>query len=337
MNTDTVQIDAAGVINTTAAALDMRYGGVNTPTGGGSGGGHGAGGGQGHGQEIVGAPHGNLYVPAEFGSGGGTGGGANNDIYCFPHGVSASGAGGGIIQLLAASSVEIDGDLFADGGDAFGPRAGGGAGGSVYISTTTLRGQGNLLARGGSVPSGSNCTGGGGAGGRIAVHYTSKVFTGAVLAQGGASSYECGGAGTILWRNKTDSTNSLVVNNYDLCTPLNSMIKYDDLDALKKGHDSFHTWLFDEDDTHSHDFAVVEVSGLAQLAVYSGATYTQTIRIAKTLGDKAGLVHIGPHQVKDISWVINPPLLRVVCSIHCHVSTQLLVFKCDMYGDDGYF
>lgn len=316
MNSDRVQIDAAGIINTTGTAPDMRYGGVNTPSGGGSGGGHGAGGGQGHSQTIVGAPHGNLYEPAEFGSGGGTGGGANNDVYCFPRGLDASGAGGGIIQLLATSSVEIDGDLFADGGAAYGPRAGGGAGGSVYVSTAAFTGQGNFLARGGSVPTGSNCTGGGGAGGRIAIHYTSKGFIGSVLAQGGASSYECGGAGTILWHNKMDNTNSLIVNNYDLCTPLSSMIKYDDLDALKKGHDSFRTWLFDEDNTHSHDFAVVELSGLAHLAVYSDATYTQTIRVAKTLGDKAGLFHIGPHQVGVSSWVRNPPVLLSKCTSH---------------------
>ncbi len=51
--------------------------------------------------------------------------------------------------------------------------AGGGSGGSVYITTDNFRGQGNITSNGG------NAGGGGGSGGRIAIYVTtSSTFTG---------------------------------------------------------------------------------------------------------------------------------------------------------------
>ena len=291
MNASSIQVDAAGIITSTGLAPIRDWGGVNTVIGGGSGGGHGAGGGQGENQVIVGQPHGSLYEPSEFGTKGGDG-------WKVP--THLGGAGGGIVKLEATSRVEIDGDVFCDGGDASGYRGGGGAGGSLYISTPVFQGQGRLLARGGSVPKEEhNGGGGGGGGGRIAVWYKQLEFTGNVMAHGGTSNVECGGAGTILWHNTTNNNNRLVVNNNDLCTPLITRVDYSNLDGSHRGRDSFHTWLFDRGDDHSHMFDEVELAGRAHLALYRQNIddFNQTLYIGKTRGDKTGILHVGPQQV----------------------------------------
>ena len=295
VNASDVQIDAAGVVTSTGLAPNRHHGGINTVIGGGSGGGHGAGGGKGENQVIVGQPYGSLYQPKEFGTKGGDGTKAP---------VHVGGTGGGIVTLVGTSRVEIDGDVISDGDDAHGSRGGGGSGGSVYIRTTVFQGQGRVLARGGSVPKGEhdeNSVGGGGGGGRIAIWYEQLQFTGSAVAHGGTSDVECGGAGTILWRNTTKKYNRLVVNNYDKCTPLNPTVAYSNLDGQHRGRDSFHTWLFDRGDNHSHTFDEVELSGKAHLALYrqNSDVFNQTLYIGKTLGDKTGILHIGPQQVRN--------------------------------------
>ena len=292
VNAKSIQVDVAGRINSNGCAPVQSWGGVNTVNG--AGGGHGAGGGQGKNQHIVGQPHGSLYEPSEFGTKGGNGRNAPTHV---------GGAGGGIVKLVGTSKVEIDGDVICDGDDAHGYRAGGGAGGSIYISTQVFQGQGRLLVRGGSVPKGQhneNSVGGGGGGGRISIWFQQSLFIGSALAHGGNSNFECGGAGTILWRNTTDKYNRLVVNNYDKCTPLISHIDFNNLDNEHQGRDSFHTWLFDRGDDHNHKFDEVELSGHAHLALYrqNSDVFNQTLYIGKTVGDKTGILHVGPQQVR---------------------------------------
>ena len=58
---------------------------------------------------------------------------------------------GGVIELKATTSVTLDGKLLAPGNIGYGPRAGGGAGGSVWIDTAEFYGAGNIDVTGGSV------------------------------------------------------------------------------------------------------------------------------------------------------------------------------------------
>ena len=309
VNASSIQVDAAGIINSKGLAPIQHLGGVDKVNGGGSGGGHGASGGQGENQVTVGPPRGSLYEPSDFGTKGGDGKNAPTHV---------GGTGGGIVKLVATSTVDIDGDVFCDAGDASGYRGGGGAGGSLYISTTVFQGQGRLLARGGSVPKGRlNGGGGGGSGGRIAVWYKQLEFIGTTMAHGGFSNFECGGAGTILWHDSTNNNNRLVVNNHDMCTALTPRVDYNNLDDLNRDQDSFHTWLFDRGDDHSHMFDEVELAGHAHLALYRQNidSFNQTLYIGKTVGDKTGIVHVGPQQVGT-------------CIHRVHAIQLIFIFKC---------
>jgi large repetitive protein len=137
------------------------------------GGGHGGVGGMGM-QTINGPPiegtAGTTYDirldPVEPGSGGGNSDGRLNGGY-----------GGGVIHLTVDGIATINGDLNANGGNAFGDRpdlSGAGSGGSINLRCDILAGAtGRLLAGGGT--GGSN-HGGGGGGGLIAVRYR-KNFT----------------------------------------------------------------------------------------------------------------------------------------------------------------
>ena len=57
---------------------------------------------------------------------------------------------GGVIELKATTSVTLDGKLLALGNTGYGPRAGGGAGGSVLIQTGGFYGSGSIDVTGGS-------------------------------------------------------------------------------------------------------------------------------------------------------------------------------------------
>src|ERR1035437_6246232 len=86
--------------------------------------------------------------------------------------------------------------------------AGGGAGGSIWISTHTLAGAGLLAANGGN---GEDGDGGGGGGGRIAVYYDTSSFSGQSTAYGGGG-YQRGGAGTVYLKSSALPAGDLVVN-----------------------------------------------------------------------------------------------------------------------------
>ena len=88
--------------------------------------------------------------------------------------------------------MQLDGALSANGSTGPGFNSGGGAGGSIQVTTKTLSGAGTISAIGGA----ANDAGGGGGGGRIAINYTSNSFAGGIFAYGGAGAHY-GGAGTI--------------------------------------------------------------------------------------------------------------------------------------------
>ncbi|MEX1139698.1 MAG: T9SS type A sorting domain-containing protein [Bacteroidota bacterium] len=134
------------------------------------------------------------------------------------------GAGGGALRLTAGGVVHVDGKIISDGGRGKedtppfdGQGTGGGSGGSVWITASSLAGSGMISASGGngSFDSYYELWGGGGGGGRIRIDYGSKgLWSGEVRSFGGrggqldashngAAQWTNprlhGGAGTIFW------------------------------------------------------------------------------------------------------------------------------------------
>ncbi|HSH17709.1 MAG TPA: hypothetical protein VLD18_16835, partial [Verrucomicrobiae bacterium] len=183
-------------------------------SGGGSwrrnGGSYGGTGGFGNAEAYVNPAYGSFRDPNEFGSGGGSDNGAG-------------GNGGGLVRITA-QSVELNGEILANGGNGV-AWSGGGSGGSVKLTTGTLGGTGAVRANGGN----GTGNGGGGGGGRIAVHYTSG--TGFDLANihtlGGLTGASQGSPGTIHLRQGVQAGDLIVdgalAENLPTATPLISL------------------------------------------------------------------------------------------------------------------
>jgi hypothetical protein len=164
---------------------------------GGSGAGHGGWGANGASGGIGGKHYGSVLQPVHMGS---------------QSGSSDSGpgaAGGGAIRLEVAGTVTVNGRLSADGAGAPVNNAGGGSGGSIWITAQAIAGEGSIRANGGP---GEWVDGGGGAGGRIALHYAQNEFAGALTAVGAGGS-GIGGAGTIYTRAQSEAQGQLFVGN----------------------------------------------------------------------------------------------------------------------------
>jgi len=131
---------------------------------------------------TINALYGAESNPNEPGSGGGSDSGP-------------AGSGGGLIRLQAAT-LELQGQILADGGNGstFG---GGGSGGAVRIVTRTLSGSGEVRVAGGNGGGGS----GGGGGGRIAIDFESGAdFTFAKVIAPGGSGLGFGTSGTLIFK-----------------------------------------------------------------------------------------------------------------------------------------
>ncbi len=133
-----------------------------------------------------GGSYGSITEPADFGSGGGSG---------------AAGSGGGIIRLEVGGTLQLDGNITANGAaDGSSSGYGGGSGGSIWLAVGVLAGDGFITTNGGEgsyyVSGKTTRHGGGGSGGRTAIYYESDLFNGTITAYGG-SGYNYGGAGTI--------------------------------------------------------------------------------------------------------------------------------------------
>lgn len=135
------------------------------PGGGGTDGGGGGYGGRG-GFVNRGRTYGSERYPTDLGSGGG--------------GAHSTARGGGAIQVVAGT-ITLDGRITANGlQNDYGWNRGGGPGGSLFISTGVLSGDGAFTADGGDSAFWDGAfTDGGGGGGRIAVYATTmSSFTG---------------------------------------------------------------------------------------------------------------------------------------------------------------
>ncbi len=153
--------------------------------------------------------YGSILEPTLLGSQGGDGSGGPGT------------PGGGAIRLVVDGTLTLDGTLNAQGAGAPPNDAGGGSGGSIWLTVNKLVGNGAITANGGA---GEWIDGGGGAGGRIAVYYTVNDFTGAITASGSPGNQR-GGAGTIYRRQSGSAFGQLLVNNggaWGNYTPLTS-------------------------------------------------------------------------------------------------------------------
>ncbi len=108
--------------------------------------------------------YGDPAAPTEPGSGGGA---SLQATGC------EAGDGGGAVWIAATGTVTLDGNITADGAERKNNWAGGGSGGSVYITCETIQGIGTVSANG---EQGGNF-GGAGAGGRVAVIYDTAAQT----------------------------------------------------------------------------------------------------------------------------------------------------------------
>jgi hypothetical protein len=145
----------------------------------GGGGGYGGAGADGIFGGVGGGIYGSATEPTNLGSGGGAGSNGSCE---------SGGNGGGAIRLIISDILSIDGDILANGASTT-VNAGGGAGGSLYITAGTLTGSGQMTTTGGN----GGVSGGGGGGGRASICYSSaNLWSGNELS---ASSTSAGGTG----------------------------------------------------------------------------------------------------------------------------------------------
>lgn len=214
----------------------------SNPSGGAS---HGGTGGFGAYGSASGSTYGTLKAPVAIGSGGG--------------GTVYGGHGGGAIRLTVSGTLDIKGEISADGADggSFSTTAGGGgSGGSVYISAGTLTGTENISANGGAGGNATNKAGAGG-GGRVSILYTSSSWSGSGLAYGGAATapgYDAG-AGTVFTKAAAASNGDLLIDNNDITDFTND---------YEQGFTPI----------ASNDFDTITVSNFGNIVINSGESVT---------------------------------------------------------------
>ena len=155
-----------------------------------------------------GAPYGSITQPTDWGSDGGS---------CPSHG-AAGGSGGGAVRIVVGGTLTVNGQILARGtGDSTAPggagdgEIGGGSGGSIWLTVTTLAGQGTISADGGNGDTDDDS--GGGGGGRIAIYYSMNNFAGAISACSSSISSIIGGAGTIYTKASSQIVGQVLVDN----------------------------------------------------------------------------------------------------------------------------
>ena len=301
VTTENLTIDDGGSLETDGRGYrttDDKNGVVNLGLGvthmaGSSGAGHGGSSGRGGGTDLTGQPYGKLIEPDMFGSAGG--GGANG------------GEGGGVIRMNVTGVLQIDGEVRANGGSARGISGGGGSGGSIWIHCNMFRGTGKVQANGGSQYSPGG-TGGGGAAGRIAIYmWANRTYFGSYEAHGGSAINrgEPGGPGPIFLYHKYHNHSTLYVNNNGLESDHVSLVEnYSDLSK-----DSFKAWILAEFSDRSFSFEELQIYGNSHLAIApTPVAAGASMYFLHMIGDRTGIVHVGPHQVIDLerSFVDTP-------------------------------
>lgn len=182
------------------------------------------------------------------------------DTYIISGPGSVSGFAGGVIRIVS-DELFVNGQLHAIG------RAGtlsgaGGSGGSIYIQTISLQGNGSVSANGGAGSNSGVHYGGGGAGGRIAIYFTNNSYNGSITSVGGEGyTGLSGGPGTIFIQDQSLGFKKLIVNNEGLVPNMdtaNDLIIADVRGTV--------AWLMNET---LHEFDEVRIAGNAALAIES--------------------------------------------------------------------
>ncbi len=236
----------------------------------GSGAGHGGPGGAVTDGPTAGITYGSKTMPVDLGSGGGSAG------ICGP---CPGGAGGGAIQLTVAGTLLLNGRVTANGKDG----AGGGSGGSVFLTVGQLAGSGVMAANGGAT---GNYQGGGG-GGRIAIYSGTSVFTGATTASGGAAGEggHPGGNGTIFVASQV----APMVIAQDPSGQINRFVSYVDVTFNQP---------VDPATLTRDDLVLIAPSGLipaSEITLTGGGGVTWRIGFPMQSGNGAYALTVGPH------------------------------------------
>jgi len=162
LNLANLKVDSSGLVTGTGLGYRSQSGpGAGTYGGNGAGGaGYGGYGGYGEQGGLTpspgGVPYGDVFEPDDLGSGGGNAPGLGS-------------VGGGAMKIIVSSTLEVSGIIESNGGPQLSDNAyGGGSGGSIWIDTAELKGNGYIKT---NATNGRNY-GGGGAGGRIAIYYS---------------------------------------------------------------------------------------------------------------------------------------------------------------------
>lgn len=200
-----IQADAQGYRSATA------NNGTGKGPGGGAGGGGTGGGGGGHGgiggagvQGVGGNAYGFNAEPTTLGSGGGRGDEGEG-----------TGHGGGAVKLTVIDTLTLNGRISANGGNGSLNDVGGGAGGSLWVTTRRLEGFGMFQANGGN----GTTYAGAGAGGRVAVYYSEQDYSGFAASRVASGTSREGEAGTIGFFEEAGANHHLnVYHNYTLTT-----------------------------------------------------------------------------------------------------------------------
>jgi len=109
-------------------------------------------------------------TPTHFGSAGGSG---NAGI---------GGSGGGVVRMLLTGTLNLNGNIeangFSGGTNSTNRAGGGGSGGSIYLDVDTIAGaNGSIQAQGGAGANNSTADGGGGSGGIVAIYFNTDSYT----------------------------------------------------------------------------------------------------------------------------------------------------------------
>ncbi|EQC50842.1 putative lipoprotein [Bacteriovorax sp. DB6_IX] len=153
--------------------------------------------------DAGGGAHGGLGGDGDAGTGGSPTYGSDTAPVTWGSGGGAAvrykgGHGGGALKVNVANTLNLNGTISANGGNASGgssDQGGGGAGGSVWIIANSITGSGSVTANGGSGYSGA---GGAGGGGRVYIDTYSLNYTGTITANGNTSGTNAGQNGTAI-------------------------------------------------------------------------------------------------------------------------------------------
>ena len=279
-----------------------------------------------------GTPYNSVFIPAALGSGGGNGSGAG-------------GRGGGYLVWNNGKLLAVDGLISVTGHQGVGLSAGGGSGGSVFITTLNFTGYGRVDASGGDADNSGSGQGGGGAGGRIAVHIRfANKFGGRLRSAGGQGQgpTPSGAAGTAyieetargpqyadIKYNKEGNT------TYTVATHRRLEIDNEDLDReLYVNHAE--PWLYtviQEGTKDWYDFDEALLTRHSNLMIdYPVGKTEVAVAIHKFYGDRTGLVHIRRDQ-KLYAEVVESETHELVapCSFRIDADSELLLPDIDHF------